>query len=206
MAFFKFTKIFSFFRIFETDFNHDNPSRMKYRNYYCSPKYSDGDKCYYGDVDGVPEIETIEAATIDDFERLFHQAVDDYLGRKSFIRPEKRNVWVPILVAAAVIFLALVTCPDKGKHSKVLSEQLNSVVAESISTQSAEVEALGMLFSGPIIKTVLNNYLIVDDYFLFSIGRFSYQGEETTVSFGAFGHVFTSSREKMKEKLKEKLQ
>ena len=63
-----------------------------------------------------------------------------------------------------------------------------------------------MLFSGPIIKTVLNNYLIVDDYFLFSIGRFSYQGEETTVSFGAFGHVFTSSREKMKEKLKEKLQ
>lgn len=179
---------------------------MKYRNHYCSPKYSDGDKCYYGDVDGVPEIETIEAATIDDFERLFHQAVDDYLGKKSFIRPEKRNVWIPILVAAAVIFLALVTCPDKGKHSKVLSEQLNSVVAESISTQSAEVEALGMLFSGPIIKTVLNNYLIVDDYFLFSIGRFSYQGEETTVSFGAFGHVFTSSREKMKEKLKEKLQ
>ena len=89
---------------------------MKYRNHYCSPKYSDGDKCYYGDVDGVPEIETIEAATIDDFERLFHQAVDDYLGKKSFIRPEKRNVWIPILVAAAVIFLALVTCPDKGKH------------------------------------------------------------------------------------------
>ena len=178
---------------------------MKYRNYYCSPKYSDGDKCYYGDVDGVPEIDIIEAATIDDFERLFHEAVDDYLGRKSFIRPEKRNVWIPIVVVAAVLFLALVTCPDKSKHTKVLSEQLNSAVTESFAGEGSGLEAVGMLLSGPIIKTVLNNYLVVDDYFLFSIGRFSFQGEESTVSFGAFGHVFTSSREKMKEKLKEQL-
>ena len=109
------------------------------------------------------------------------------------------------MVAAAVIFLALVTCPDKGKHAKVLSEQLNSAVTESFAGEGSGLEAVGMLLSGPIIKTVLNNYLIVDDYFLFSIGRFSFQGEEATVSFGAFGHVFTSSREKMKETLKEQL-
>ena len=55
---------------------------MKYRNYYCSPKFSDGDKSYFGNVDGVPEIPMIEAANLDDFERLFHQAVDDYIDSR----------------------------------------------------------------------------------------------------------------------------
>ena len=50
---------------------------MKYRNYYCTPKFSDGEKMYYGDVEGVPEIAMIEAENLDDFERLFKE---EYLG------------------------------------------------------------------------------------------------------------------------------
>ena len=90
---------------------------MKYRNHYCSPKYSDGDKCYYGNVEGFPQIPTIEVASIDDFERLFHQAVDDY-----------------------------VVC---------------------------------------------------------SVGKYSYDGKDQVVSVGAFGHVFTIPKEKLKQAINE---
>ena len=178
---------------------------MSYKGYLGSVAFSVKDNVFFGKIEGINGLVNFEGESVKELTDAFHEAVDDYLGRKSFIRPEKRNVWIPIVVVAAVLFLALVTCPDKSKHTKVLSEQLNSAVTESFAGEGSGLEAVGMLLSGPIIKTVLNNYLVVDDYFLFSIGRFSFQGEESTVSFGAFGHVFTSSREKMKETLKEQL-
>ena len=103
---------------------------MKYRDYYISPKYSQGDGVYYGSVSGVPEIEMIEAANIDDFERLFHDAIDTYLAEKKGHNSQKRLRWLYVVIPlAAVIVIALLTCPDKSKHVDVLKDKIGSIGA-----------------------------------------------------------------------------
>ena len=52
---------------------------MNYRHYYCSPKFSEKEKCYFGTVKGIPGARPIEADTIEEFEELFHQVVDEAL-------------------------------------------------------------------------------------------------------------------------------
>lgn len=75
---------------------------MRYRNDYCTPKFPDGEKTYFCDVEDAPEISMIEAATLDDFERLFHQAVDDYLDRRRCENRYRRSIReYPLLIQRA---------------------------------------------------------------------------------------------------------
>ena len=41
---------------------------MNYRHYYCSPKFSEKEKCYFGTVKGLSGARPIEADTLDEFE------------------------------------------------------------------------------------------------------------------------------------------
>ena len=63
--------------------------------------------------------------------------------------------------------------------------------------------ALSALFSGSISKLVINNSVEVDDYFLFSVGKFEYEGKSNVVSVGVLGHVFIVSKGKIKKELKQ---
>ena len=177
---------------------------MKYRNHYCSPKYSDGDKCYYGNVEGVPQIPTIEAASIDDFERLFHQAVDDYLDRKS--GPRSSAHWgriITLLLIIGLIVAAIFTCPKKEQHVAAISDKVSSVLRDELSEDADDFEALGVLLGSALATPFIKNSIYVKDYVVFSVGKFSFQGEENLVSIGLLGHVFTASRENMKQAVDE---
>ena len=177
---------------------------MKYRNHYCSPKYSDGDKCYYGNVEGLPRIPTIEAASIDDFERLFHQAVDDYLDRKSGGRTSFH--WgrlVTILLIVGLIVAAVFTCPKKEQHVAAISDKVSSALRDELSEDSDGFEALGVLLGSALATPVIKNSVNVDDYVVCSVGKYSYDGKDQVVSVGAFGHVFTIPKEKLKQAINE---
>lgn len=174
---------------------------MRYRNYYCTPKYSDGEKMYYGDVEGAPEIPMIEAETIDDFERLFHEAVDDFLDRRQAARPHTRWVLiVTILVIVGILIAAVLTCPKKEQHVTVLTEKVNYLLSDTVDP-SDDLKVLGAMFGGAIAKQVLNMYLTVDDHLLFSVGHLEYDGEDNLLSVGAFGHIFTISNEELKRRV-----
>ena len=174
---------------------------MKYKNYYSTPKYSDGDKSYYGSVSGVPEIPMITAGNLDDYERLFHQAVDDYLGTggKNKVKPG----WV--IAAAICVLLAVMamTCPKKEKHVEVLTDRFSYVLNDHLSKDDSGLEFLSILFGGAVTKPLVNNFLSLDDYFFFNVGKLSFQGEDHAVTFGAFGHVFAPSREAFKKRIEE---
>ncbi len=178
---------------------------MKYRNYYCTPKLSEGDNSYYGDVEGAPDIPMIEASTLDDFERLFHQAVDDYLDRRGEAGP--RTKWGPIvaLVAiVAVIVASIATCPKKDQHVSFLTDRINLIVTEELEEHGGgDLAPLGLLFGNAIVVPLVEKTLTVDDNFLFSVGKITVGGEEKTVSVGAFGHIFSASKEQMKQALKD---
>lgn len=176
---------------------------MRYRNYYCSPKYSDGERMYYGDVEGAPEIPMIEADTIDDFERLFHQAVDDYLDRRQAAKPHtKWGLIIAILVIIGLLVAMALTCPKKEQHVTVLTEKMNYILSDTVDSQD-DFKVLSAMFGSAIAKQVLNMYLTVDDYVLFSVGRIEYKGENNLLSVGAFGHIFTISNEELKRRVEQ---
>ena len=179
---------------------------MKYRNYYCTPKYSDGEKMYYGDVQGAPEIPMIEAENLDDFERLFHQAVDDHLDRRRTDKP-KTN-WGLIITLVAIVGLivaAVATCPKKVDHVAFLTDRINVIVTEELeqSGGGGDLAPLGLMFGNAIVVPLVEKSLNVNDNFLFSVGKISIGGQEKTVTVGAFGHIFSASKEQMKQALKE---
>ena len=176
---------------------------MRYRNYYCTPKFSDGEKTYYGDVEGAPEIPMIEAETIDDFERLFHQAVDDYLDRRNASKYHTRwGLIVTLLVIIGILIAAVLTCPKKEQHVTVLTEKVNYLLSDTVGS-SDDLKVLGAMFGGAIAKQVLNMYLTVDDHVLFSVGQLEYNGEDNPLSVGAFGHIFTISNEELKRRVEQ---
>lgn len=179
---------------------------MRYRNYYCTPKFSDGEKMYYGDVEGAPEIPMIEAETIDDFERLFHDAVDDYLDRRRTAKP-KTN-WgriITLVVIVGIIAAAIATCPKKVEHVAFLTDRINVILTDELEEHGGggDLAPLGLLFGNAIVVPLVEKSLTVNDNFLFSVGKLSVGGQEKTVTVGAFGHIFSASKEQMKQALKD---
>ena len=170
------------------------------------PKYSEGEGVYYGNVEGAPKIPLIEAKNIDDFERLFHQAVDDYLDRRNSAKP-KAN-WGLIITLVAIVGLvvaAVATCPKKAEHVAILTDRINVIVTEELeqSGGGGDLAPLGLMFGNAIMVPLVEKSLNVNDNFLFSVGKISIGGQEKTVTVGAFGHIFSASKEQMKQALKE---
>ena len=176
---------------------------MKYRNYYCNPKYSEGDKTYYGDVAGVPKIPLIEAENLDDFERLFHQAVDDYLDE--FPTVTHRTRWgliVTILAVVSFVIVLALTCPKKEQHVEVLSDRFSFILTDQIG-QDDDLAVLGTMIGSKLTKGFIDLYVTVDDHVLFSVGRIRYDGEDRIASIGALGHIFTASKEQIKRRVEQ---
>ena len=178
---------------------------MKYRNYYCSPKFSDGDKSYFGNVEGVPEIPMIEAANLDDFERLFHQAVDEYIdSHGKGLKGVKLGLIIALVTLIALIVAAIATCPKKAQHVEFLTDRINTIVTEELEERGGgDLAPLGLLFGNAIVAPLVEKTLTVNDNFLFSVGELTIDGEPQTITVGAFGHIFSASKEHMKQALKD---
>ncbi|MBR5175050.1 MAG: hypothetical protein IKW89_03855 [Bacteroidales bacterium] len=181
---------------------------MKYRNYYCTPKFSDGEKMYFGDVQGTPEIPMIEAENLDDFERLFKQAVDDYISNGKRAKPKKRLGWIIALaVIIALLGMAVVTCPDKQAHKDailaVINEKLNENIQKNTKDGDDGLAILGASIGTSLTGWILDSGLSVDNRFIYSVGKFNTGKEIKQVSVGVFGHVFTFSKKDVDKVLKE---
>ncbi len=52
---------------------------LKYKDYYGSVKYSAEDKILFGKIEFINDLVTFEASNVDDLEKEFKKAVDDYI-------------------------------------------------------------------------------------------------------------------------------
>lgn len=179
---------------------------MKYKNYYCNPKYSEGEKSYYGSIYGLPEASPIEAKNLEDFELVFHQAVDDYLAKEEEAKKESKRKWVIACICIVILFgVAIISCPDKQAHKEAITEMVNEVIAENsrLDEEEASLALLGRSLVQSASDWVLEGGLIVKNHFVCSVGKFNNGSEEKMVSIGVFGHVFTFGRQALSEKLEE---
>ncbi len=102
----------------------------------------------------------------------------------------------------------VMTCPDKDTHSEALMNlfnvALNSELSDITTKENEDWVMLGSALGSGIAEYVINQKLMVDNYFVCSIGRFNYEGEERIVSVGVLNHIFTKSEEELLDELKNR--
>lgn len=99
---------------------------------------------------------------------------------------------ITLLVVLAICAVCIVTCPDKQKHQDALITLLRTTPDKVINESDDDfLSALSSLLKPELAKYAIENNLLYENKFLFSLGKFERNGELETVSFGILGHVFT---------------
>ena len=116
-------------------------------------------------------------------------------------QPDKRRrrrtaKW--LAAAAVVFFLLLITCPGEEKHRQTVVDEIAEAAQRENIWQSKDNdllgafgETLGNMLVAQFADAVVGQFMRVDNYVIFSVGKIRYGGKTKTVSFGILGHVFT---------------
>ena len=113
-----------------------------------------------------------------------------------------------VLVLLVVAVVGVVTCPDKQAHYDEIEQVLREVVNEELNGTAGPEENLsifGEWLSSSSVKLVLNQSLSVENYFVCSVGKLTFDGEVYPISVGVFNHIFTPSKETIRTQLNESL-
>ena len=121
-----------------------------------------------------------------------------------------RNLLLFTLIIVFISGFCVISCPDKEAHSEAIMENINELIDEEatkdVTNESEKALALlaSSLVSG-ISNLVIDSRLSVDNYFLFSIGRVTFEGESRIVSIGMLNHVFTDINDNLKKEIEKRL-
>ena len=111
------------------------------------------------------------------------------------------------VVIIAIALVGVITCPQKDAHTDALMKLVNVALDSELARHADTEEEMGLAMLGSVLgsgiaEIVIDKKLFVDNYFVCSIGRIVFEGEEKIVSVGCFNHVFTMPEDKLKEELK----
>lgn len=132
------------------------------------------------------------------------------MGRKK--KSHGKSLFTLVLLLVVVV-AAIVTCPTRDEHKAALEEKLETYAQEKVDQVKEKNGLLGtavqiakdILKQNQVDKLLslgIEQFLIVDDYYVFSVGRLAQGDHEAKVSFGVFGKVFTPSSEAIDKALK----
>lgn len=137
--------------------------------------------------------------------------VDDAVDARQPAGRRRSRAVVWLAAAALAFFVLFMTCPGKDKHCDAVSHELTSAISDGISGNAGDGDFAGMLggmfgnmIAARIVDAVVGQFMTVDNYFIFSVGKIGYDGKEKTVSFGILGHVFTFGADDLREMMDEK--
>ena len=121
-----------------------------------------------------------------------------------------RNFLLFILIIVFISGFSVISCPDKEAHSEAIMENINELIDEEatkdVTNESEKALALlaSSLVSG-ISNLVIDSRLSVNNYFLFSVGKVTFDGESKIVSVGLLNHVFTDINDNLKKEIEKRL-
>ena len=116
-----------------------------------------------------------------------------------------------LVILAAVVVGAVVTCPDKKAHKEALSDTFAEYASYKIDENKDNglsdvlnegLKALRKVGGDKVVEATLSQFLEVDNYYVLSIGRLKQGGEKKLISIGLFGHVFTPTSSMIDHALK----
>jgi predicted HicB family RNase H-like nuclease len=107
---------------------------LEYRGYASTVEFSAEDRCFHGKIAGIRDLVAYDGTTVDELEKNFHSAVDEYLAfcKEEGKTPDKPfkgslNIRIPSELHRALAIYA------EQQH-----KSLNSVIAEQLASHAAE--------------------------------------------------------------------
>ena len=116
-----------------------------------------------------------------------------------------------LVILAAAVVGAVVTCPDKKAHKEALADTFAEYASYKIDENKDNglsdvlnegLKALRKVGGDKVVEATLSQFLEVDNYYVLSIGRLKQGGEKKLISIGLFGHVFTPTSSMIDNALK----
>lgn len=116
-----------------------------------------------------------------------------------------------LVLLAALVVGAVVTCPDKKAHKEALADTFAEYASYKIDENKDNglsdvlnegLKALRKVGGDKVVEATLSQFLEVDNYYVLSIGRLKQGSEKKLISIGLFGHVFTPTSSMIDHALK----
>ncbi len=99
------------------------------------------------------------------------------------------------LLVIAIILAAILTNPSKEKFETAISSKAEQILRKQLDYQHQDAVQLGMtLFGDRLVKDFVNNNVVIENYYLFSLAKIKWQGETTPIGGGAFRQVWLTSK------------
>lgn len=119
--------------------------------------------------------------------------------------PRRRHIGgrvAGIVVAVVIAFALTVTCPTREQHCEAVAGEISAAISQS-NGASGFWGMFSNIFASGVVNMAVNQFLDVDNYYLFSIGTINIEGKSRAVSFGILNHVFTFDNDYIREALNE---
>jgi len=99
------------------------------------------------------------------------------------------------LLLIGIILTAILTNPDKEQIEASISAKAKEILRKQLNYEHQDAVQLGMtLFGDRLVKSFVDNNTVIQNYYLFSLVKIKWQGEETPIGGGAFKTVWFSSK------------
>jgi hypothetical protein len=103
-----------------------------------------------------------------------------------------------LAIVSVILLIAFFTNPNQAAHQEKVKSTITSFyqkqLKENKTSSSNGFEALGNLLGTSFINTMVENAVTCDNYFLFSVTKINYEGQEKSIGYGVLGNIFLSSK------------
>ncbi|QBN17798.1 DUF4359 domain-containing protein [Flavobacterium nackdongense] len=105
---------------------------------------------------------------------------------------------IALIAVSIILIIAIFTNPNQTAHKEKVKTTITSLFQKQLKENETEsnnsFQALGSLLGTSLINTIVENGVSCDNYILFSITKFTYEGQEKSIGYGLLGKVFLSSK------------
>ncbi|MDH5828448.1 DUF4359 domain-containing protein [Sphingobacterium faecium] len=105
----------------------------------------------------------------------------------------KKRIFALVIILITVA--AIWTNPTREQHERVVKEKAEHLIKNQIDHKKQGFLDIGMrLFGNQVVQQFVEKGVVVENYYLFSLTKIKWQGQNNTIGLGAFGKVWISPK------------
>lgn len=99
------------------------------------------------------------------------------------------------LTLVALMLAAILSNPKEERIQEAVRQKATSLIEQQLHYKDRDAIQLGMtLFGNKVVDDFITHNVIIDNYYLFSLAKVRWQGQETPIGGGAFTIVWLSPK------------
>src|SRR5699024_4508275 len=99
------------------------------------------------------------------------------------------------IILLTIMMASFALNPTKDEIRSVLSKKATSTLRKELGVKHEDAYQLAMtLYGDEMIQKIMNTYSVVENYYVFSIAKVSWQGGQTMRGGGAFDQIWFSKQ------------